>query len=87
MPHKIMVKVLLLRWLPPSLTEHLMVLHKQHYIIPLLLPGKVSYSTMRSEHPPPSPRTHPPPHTHSSLLSQTAAGPEGASALFRQENI
>lgn len=81
MLHKIIVKVLLLRRLPPSLTEHLMVPHKQHYIIPLLLPGKVSCSTMRSEQPPP------PPHTHTSSLSQTAAGPEGASALFRQENM
>lgn len=51
MPRKIIVKVLLLRRLPPSLTEHLMVPHKQHYIIPLLLPGKVSCSAMRSEPP------------------------------------
>lgn len=35
---------------PLSFIAHLMVPHKQHYIIPLL-PGKVSCGTMRSEPP------------------------------------
>lgn len=88
MPRKIIVKVLLLRPLSPSLTEHLMVPHKQHYIIPLLLPGKVSCSTMRSGHPPATATTTTTAtHTPPSSLSQTAAGPEGAPALFRQGNI